>query len=65
MVILTVAERNFPLLQFLAALLVKLQAPVTGSAGVIPKDISHVVQHTNHICLICIDQRYLTGGQRR
>ena len=48
MVVLTVTERDLPLLQFLAALFVKLQATVTGRADVIPKDISHVVQHTNH-----------------
>ena len=48
MVVLAVTERNLPLLQFFAALPVELQAAVTGSADVIPKDISHVVQHANH-----------------
>ena len=48
MIALTVAERNLPLLQFFAALSVKLQPPVTDSADVIPKDISHVMQHANH-----------------
>ena len=48
MVVLAVTERNFPLLQFFAALSVELQAPVTGRTDVIPKDISHVVQHTDH-----------------
>ena len=48
MIVLTMTERNFPLLQFFATLSVELQASVTGSADVIPKDISHVVQHTNH-----------------
>ena len=43
MIALTVAERDFPLLQFFAALPVKLQAAVAGSVDVIPKDISHVV----------------------
>ena len=48
MVVLAVTERNLPLLQFFAPLPIKLQATVTGSANVIPKDISHVVQHANH-----------------
>lgn len=48
MVVLAVTERNFPLLQFFAALLVKLQTSVTGGTDVIPKYISHVVQHTDH-----------------
>ena len=48
MVVLTVAEGNFPLLQFLSTLPVKLQATVTGSADVIPEDVAHMVQHTNH-----------------
>ena len=48
MVVLAVAKRNFPLLQFLAPLPVELQATVAGSSDVTPKDISHVVQHTNH-----------------
>ena len=50
MVVLTVTERDFPLLQFFSALSVELQAPVTGSADVIPKDVAHVMQHTNHTC---------------
>ena len=50
MVVLAVTERNLPLLQFFAAFFVKLQATVTGRADVIPKDISHVVQHANHTC---------------
>jgi len=53
MVVLTVTERDLPLLQFFTALSVELQATVTGSTDAIPKDISHVVQHTNH-----------TGGDR-
>ena len=48
MIALTMAERNLPLLQFLAALSIKLQAAITRSTDIIPKDISHVVQHTNH-----------------
>lgn len=48
MIVLAVAERDFPLLQFFAAFPVELQAAVTGSAYIIPEDISHVVQHTNH-----------------
>ena len=47
MIVLAMTECNFPRLQF-AALLVKLQATVTGRADVIPKDISHMVQHANH-----------------
>ena len=48
MIVLAVAERDFPLLQFFTALPVKLQAMVTGSTDVISEDISHVVQHTDH-----------------
>mgnify|MGYP007038863631 CR=1 FL=1 len=48
MIVLTVAERNLPFLQFFASLSIKLQAAVTGSTDIISKDISHVVQHTNH-----------------
>ena len=48
MIVLAMTECNFPLLQFFTALSVKLQATVTGSACVIPKDISHVMQHANH-----------------
>ena len=48
MVVLTVAERNFPLLQFFSTLPVKLQATVTRRVDVIPEDIAHVMQHTNH-----------------
>ena len=48
MVVLAMTECDFPLLQFLAALSVELQATVTGSTDAIPKDISHVVKHTNH-----------------
>ena len=50
MVVLTVAECNFPLLQFFAPLSVKLQASVTGSTDVIPEYVTHVVQHANHTC---------------
>ena len=48
MIVLAMTKSNLPLLQFFAALLVKLQSTVTGSAYVIPKDISRVVQHANH-----------------
>ena len=48
MIVLAMTKCNFPRLQFLAALFVKLQATVTGRADVIPKDISHMVQHANH-----------------
>lgn len=48
MVVLTVTERDLPLLQFFTALPVKLQAMVTGSTDVISEDVAHVVQHTNH-----------------
>ena len=51
MVILTMTERNLPLLQFLAALSVELQSTVTGSTDAIPKDISHVVQHPNYMLI--------------
>lgn len=46
MVVLTVTERDLPLLQFFTALPVKLQAMVTGSTDVISEDVAHVVQHT-------------------
>ena len=52
-IVLAVAERDLPLLQFFAALPVELQATVTGRTDVVPKDVAHVVQHTNH-----------TGGDR-
>ena len=39
MIALTVAERNLPLLQFLAALSIKLQAAITRSTDIIPKVI--------------------------
>ena len=48
MIVLAVTERNLPLLQFFAAFSVELQATITRSTDVIPKDISHVVQHANH-----------------
>lgn len=48
MIVLTMAEGNFPLPQFFAAFSVKLQATVTRSTDVISEDISHVVQHANN-----------------
>lgn len=48
MIVLTMTERDFPLLQFFSTLPVKLQATVTERTDVIPEDISHVVQHANH-----------------
>ena len=48
MVILTMAERDLPLLQFFSPLSVELQAAVTGSADIISEDIAHMVQHANH-----------------
>ena len=50
MIVLAMTECNFPRLQFLAAFSVELQATITRSTDVIPKDISHVVQHANHTC---------------
>ena len=50
MIVLSVTERNLPLLQFFAAFSVELQAPVTGSTDVIPEYVTHVVQHANHTC---------------
>ena len=41
MVILAMTERDLPLLKFFALLSTKLQAAVTGSADVIPKDIAY------------------------
>ena len=48
MIVLTMTERNLPLLQFFAPLSVKLQATVTGRTDIISEDVAHVMQHTNH-----------------
>ena len=42
MIVPTMAERNLPLLQFLAAISIKLQAAITRSTDVIPEYVTHV-----------------------
>ena len=50
MVVLAVTKRDLPLLQFFAALSIKLQAAITRSTDIIPEYVTHVVQHANHTC---------------
>ena len=65
MVVLTVTERDLPLLQFFTALPVKLQAMVTGSTDVISEDVAHVVQHCFKVIPAVEGQKAKLGYKRQ